>query len=181
MRSNESRALAHGRAVTSLTRGFAAGAAMAMTLGVAACHEHGKHDHGAASPAHDHAHATTATPPKVPSAPAQNPVQHEMRLLLEAMQQVVAGIALGDVRAVPDVLHRVHAAKEDTAAALSSGSYEPPKNGDDVARFTAMDEAFHGELVKLVQASAKNDIAATVEAFSATMRGCDGCHTEFRK
>ncbi len=76
-----------------------------------ACHET-QHDHGAAASA-------------VPAG--LNPVQNEMRLLLDAMRDTVTGIANGKVTTVPESLRKVHAAKEATAAALKAGSYKPPK------------------------------------------------------
>ncbi|MBK7583076.1 MAG: cytochrome c [Myxococcales bacterium] len=129
-----------------------------------ACHET-QHDHGAAASA-------------VPAG--LNPVQNEMRLLLDAMRDTVTGIANGKVTTVPESLHKVHAAKEATAAALKAGSYKPPKNPDQIARFVELDEAFHGDLEKLVEAASKNDVPGTGRALGQALSSCQGCHEQFR-
>lgn len=124
---------------------------------------------------HHHSHASHTAPP--PPADV-NPVQHEMRLLLAAVQQTVEGVALGDVRAVPEAFHRVHAAKETTAAAVTSGAWRPVQG--DLAHFEALDEAFHAKLEPLVEAAARNDVPATADALGEVVRQCDGCHRDFR-
>ena len=116
-----------------------------------------------------------------PAAAGVNPVQHEMRLLQDAMRDTVTAIAAGDVKAVPHALHKVHAANDATAAALKSGAYKPPKNGDALSKFESMDQAFHHELEAMVEASAKGDVTSTALAFGKAMSSCNGCHTEFRK
>jgi cytochrome c556 len=134
-----------------------------LLLFVAGCTEHSHH-----------------APPPAPSAPPANPVQAEMRLLSATLQSAVRGIGAGDVRSVEHELHRLHAAKETTEAAIRSGSYRLPRNPDRVDRFRELDEAFHGGLGALVQASRRNDVAATAEALGVVLRGCQGCHSEFR-
>ncbi len=113
-------------------------------------------------------------------APTGNPVQQEMQLLTAALESAVRGIGNRDVRSVEHALHKVHAAKGATGKAIGDGSYRPPKNPDGLERFEELDEAFHAELVKLVEASRANDIAATADALGGVMRGCEGCHSEFR-
>lgn len=112
---------------------------------------------------------------------ALNPVQREMRLLLEALQGTVAAIADDDLARVPVLIHGVHDAKDATEAALDDGSYRPPKNPDNIAAFKAMDEAFHQQLVGLVKAAQANDLVATTDNLSAVLRGCQGCHAMFRE
>ena len=145
---------------------------------LAACQKGGGHA--------EHAHPpppATATAPvaAAPAAPAANPVQHEMRLLTATLQGGIQGLGMGDVTGIARSLHEVHGAKEATAAALKSGSYKPPKNGDQLARFVELDEAFHELLYPLVRASKANDLPATAEALGAVLRGCQGCHQEFRE
>ncbi|MBI4956944.1 MAG: cytochrome c [Myxococcales bacterium] len=125
-------------------------------------------------------HATPSAAPSASAGPA-NAVQHEMRLLLAAMHTAMEGIAYGDVSGLPQVLHQVHEAKAGTEAALEGGAYRLPKNPDGVARFRELDEAFHGHLVKMVQAGRKNDVAAAAQAYAAAASACGGCHGEFRK
>lgn len=133
------------------------------------------HPHaGVESTAHaPHAHGAPAPPPA-----GVSPVQHEMRLLLAAVQQAVEGVALGDVRQVPAAFHQVHAAKEATAAAVMAGAWRPAQG--DLAQFQALDEAFHGKLEPLVEAAARDDVPATGEALAEVIRQCDGCHRAFR-
>ncbi len=103
-----------------------------------------------------------------------------MRLLTATLETAVRGIGAGDVRAVAADLHRVHAAKAATEAALESGAYTLPKAPDQLARFRAMDEAFHGDLVGLVRASQRNDVAGVAAAVGVVLAGCPRCHAEFR-
>lgn len=119
-------------------------------------------------------------PPRTPTTAAKNPVQAEMRLLGTALENAVRGIGEGDVRAVEHDLHRVHAAKHATEAAVHSGAYRLPKNPERVARFKELDEAFHGGLERLADASRRNDLPATADALGVVLHGCQGCHTEFR-
>lgn len=117
-----------------------------------------------------------------PPAPAGvNPVQHEMRLLHEAMRDTVTAIANGDVKTVPAALHRVHAAKEVTENAIKTGAWHPPKNGQALERFLQLDGTFHGELEFLVESAAKGDIPTTAIAMGKALASCNGCHAEFRK
>ena len=125
----------------------------------------------------DHAHHE----PPPPTASSANPVQEEMSLLTSALESAVRGIGQGDVRGVEHQLHRVHAAKAATEAAIRDGRYKPPRNADNLPRFRELDEAFHGELERLVDASRKNDVPATAAALGSVMQRCQGCHTEFRR
>lgn len=131
----------------------------------------------------DHSHHAAPTPD--PSAAAaitapRNPVQAEMQLLTTTLQGAVLAIGMGDVRGVEHALHQVHGAKEKTEAALKGGSYHPPKNGENLARFHELDEAFHEKLVGLVLASRANDIPRAAEAMGQILGSCQGCHSEFR-
>lgn len=103
-----------------------------------------------------------------------------MRLLSTAMETAVRGIAAGDVRQIEHALHRVHAAKEMTEAAIERGSYRLPKNGDRVGRFRELDEAFHQKLEHLADASRVNDVPRAAQAVGDALGACHGCHTEFR-
>ncbi len=123
-----------------------------------------------------------ASPPAKTEAPAAiNPVQHEMRLLENAMHAMLSGIARGDVRAAPAAFADVDRAKQATEAALESGRYVPARNADQLAAFRELDEAFHGDLERMLAAAARNDVPATAEAFGSVMRRCQPCHAAFRK
>lgn len=108
-----------------------------------------------------------------------NPVQLEMRLLRDAMRAAVDSIAAGNVLGLPGQLHAVHVAAGDTRAALEEGGYVLPTGGDQLEAFVALDEAFHRELIKMVKAAKKNDVAATAEQFGVLMNRCHGCHARF--
>jgi len=127
------------------------------------------------SSGHGHGAPGATKPPE-----GLNPVQHEMRLLHEALRDTVSAVANGNVSTVPDSIHRVHGAKEATSRALKEGAYAPPKNPKEVQRFSEMDEAFHGDLVKLVVAAESGDVPATGRALGQVMSGCHGCHEHFR-
>jgi hypothetical protein len=139
----------------------------------------GCRDRAEQGPPVEPAHEPAQEPPLVPE-PAANPVQHEMRLLSTTLEGAVRAIGSGDVRGIEHDLHRLHSAKEATEAALREGRYRPPKSPDQIERFFVLDEAFHGDLGSLVTASRANDVPAAAEALGAIMRGCHGCHSEFR-
>lgn len=101
-------------------------------------------------------------------------------MLTSILEETVRGIGARDVRPIEHALHRLHAAKELTGAALRDGSYKLPKNPDQVDAFVAMDEAFHKHLGALVVASHANDIPGAAEALGAIVRGCEGCHATYR-
>ena len=129
---------------------------------------------------HEESHTThESSAAKVETTPG-NAVQTEMRLLTTALETAVRGIGAGDVRDVEHALHRVHEAKKATEAALESGRYRLPKNADQSAAFHALDETFHAELERLVTASHNNDVAGLSLAVGGALRGCPGCHAQFR-
>lgn len=125
---------------------------------------------GAAEPA-------TAAPPLPPPG---NAVQTEMRMLTSTLEATVRAIGARDVRPIEQELHKLHAAKEATTAAIRDGSYKLPKNPGQVDAFVAMDEAFHEHLGALVMASRANDVPRAADALGAIVRGCEGCHATFR-
>jgi hypothetical protein len=126
---------------------------------------------------HGHGHAEL---PAAPSGPASNPVQVEMRLLEGALATAPSRFAEGDLRPLEHALHSVHAAREKTDEALEKGAYRLPENADKLARFRQLDEEFHGELEKLAEHSAKNELAPAAGALGRVVGACNGCHTEFR-
>jgi hypothetical protein len=124
--------------------------------------------------------STSGSAQSAPLPPPGNAVQTEMRMLTSILEATVRAIGARDVRPIEHELHRLHAAKEATTAALRDGSYKLPKNPEQVAAFVAMDEAFHEHLGLLVSASRANDIPRTADALGAIVRGCEGCHVMFR-
>lgn len=115
-----------------------------------------------------------------PGAAGLNPVQQEMRMMVGMLARAVMAIGMRDVSGVEHDLHRLHAAKEATTAAVTSGTYKLPKNPENVARFTKLDEDFHALLGKLVVASQANDVQGTAEAVGQVLANCTSCHSEFR-
>jgi len=136
---------------------------------------HGSAAHGSAAPP-----APAPGSAAAPALPPGNVVQTEMRLMTTILEATVRGIGARDVRGIDHELHRLHAAKEATAAAVRDGSYKLPKNPEQVATFETMDEAFHKHLEALVYASRDNDVPRAAEALGAILRGCEGCHATFR-
>jgi cytochrome c556 len=124
--------------------------------------------------------AAAVAGPEARGGPPPNAVQKEMRLLEAAMQESVAAIAKGDVRLRPKLLHAVHTAGGDTSAALKSGAYKLPQRPNDVTGFLALDEAFHKEMITMVKAARKNDVATTATQFGKLMARCHGCHATYR-
>lgn len=140
-------------------------------------HDHG-HDHGAAPPSAAAPGASAASATALP--PPKNPVQAEMRALEEAARISVSAIANNRLSEIPPALHRVHSAMEATEKALEKGDYKPPKNPDKVADLKSTDEAFHGELVKLMRAANANDLPGATKQFGVVLEGCTSCHQKFR-
>lgn len=50
-----------------------------------------------------------------------------------------------------------------------------------LARFDELDEAFHGQLERRVEAGARNDVPGTSQAFAGAVRACQDCHAELRE
>ena len=148
---------------------------LAMTLGRTLVGCDGKQPASTSGSAH-----SSAAPHGSAESPPGNPVQIEMRMLTSILEATVRAIGARDVRPIEHALHRLHAAKETTTAALRDGSYKLPKNHDQVRAFVAMDEAFHEHLKTLVSASHANDIPATANALGSIVRDCEGCHVTFR-
>lgn len=144
---------------------------LALALGC----EHGHSDHG---------HGATPSPAPEPAAsalgPPQNPVQAEMRALNAATRDWVTAIAQNDLGSIPGGIHRVHEARLVTEKALEKGEYRPPKPGSELASFKQKDEAFHGELVKLLQAAKANDLPGATKQLGVVLEGCTSCHLEYR-
>lgn len=132
--------------------------------------------HAPTSPETVKSDAHVETPAALPEG--VSPVQVEMRLLLAAVQKTVEGVAMADLRAVPQAFHDVHAAMEGTNAAVASGAWKPVQG--DVARFEALDAEFHKKLVPLVGAARRNDVPAAADALAEVVRACDVCHREYR-
>lgn len=141
---------------------FAAG----VGLGIFHATGHGGHDshsgHASAPPASD------------------NPLRDEMAELQRAFDALNHAVILGDSRGVSEAFHKVHARKAATEAALSSGAVRPPRNGDDLAGFIALDEAFHAKIEQAVQAADAGDVAALAESADALRDGCVACHARHR-
>jgi cytochrome c556 len=113
-------------------------------------------------------------------APAQNPVQQEMRVLHEATRDWVTAIANNQLSTIPASIPRIHEAREATEAALEKGSYRPPKNGDKLEAFKKQDETFHDSLVDLLEASKANDLPAATKQLGVVLEGCTSCHVQYR-
>lgn len=133
---------------------------------------------GATAPAAPASSALPASPDQLP--PGVNAVQNEMRLLHEAMRDSVSAIALGKLSTIPERMHVVHRARALTEKAVETGSYVLPKNADQLATFKSLDDSFHGDLQKLVDAATANDPVATGTALGTVMSRCEGCHALFR-
>lgn len=124
---------------------------------------------------HDqHVEAAAHLPPGV------NAVQNEMRELSAAMNEIMLAVANNNLKAIPESIHRVHAARQLTEEAIASGRYKLPKNSDKMAAFIKEDDAFHEELVALVKASKTNDLNAATKQVGRLMNGCTSCHTQYR-
>lgn len=112
--------------------------------------------------------------------PPPNAVQKEMQALHLLMVTSLVAIENNTLATIPEAIHQVHTAKGETEKAITSGAWKPPRADATVADFVKTDEAFHGELVKLLQASKKNDVAATTRQLGAVLDGCTACHLRFR-
>jgi len=107
-----------------------------------------------------------------------NPAQTEMRRLECALERVVVAIGRDDLAAVPEAMHAVHLAREQTEQAVESGAWKPARG--DLEAFAALDESFHHELEGLVDAARANDMTATAAATGRVLGQCQGCHAAHR-
>lgn len=127
------------------------------------------------APARADTAASVTVPPK-----NGNPVQNEMRVLHEATRDWVSAIANNTPEIIPASIGKVHEARMVTEEAVEAGAYKPPKNSDAMADFAKQDDAFHAELVKLLQASRAKDLPATTKQLGVVLEGCTSCHLRFR-
>lgn len=118
--------------------------------------------------------------PASPAPAAPNAVQQEMQALHGLVVTSLVAIESGDTTAIPAAIRQVHEAKGVTEKAITSGAWKPPRADATVADFVKTDEAFHDELVKLLQASKKNDVTATTKQLGVVLEGCTSCHVRFR-
>jgi DNA-binding GntR family transcriptional regulator len=109
--------------------------------------------------------------------PPPNAVQKEMQALHALMLTSLTAIESGTTTAIPEAIHRVHEAKDETEKAITTGAWKPPRTDATVADFVKADEAFHGELVKV---SKKSDVTATTRQLGTVLDGCTACHVRFR-
>ena len=109
-----------------------------------------------------------------------NAVQLEMQALHALVVTSLVAIENGKTDSIPEAIHKVHAAKDVTEKAITTGAWQPPRADAKVADFVKADEAFHDELVKLLRASKKNDVTATTKQLGAVLEGCTSCHVRFR-
>jgi hypothetical protein len=149
-------------------------AAAVTVAGAAGC----KGDPAPAKPATSPPPALSASPDRIP--PGVTAVQNEMRLLHEAMRDAVTAIGTDNLGLIGDGLHRVHRARELTEAAIEAKAYTLPKNAAKLDAFKEKDDAFHGELEKLVAASKSNDTKATSVQLGVVLSKCSDCHAQFR-
>ncbi len=115
-----------------------------------------------------------------PAAAAPNAVQKEMQALHGLIVTSLVAIENGDTSTIPTAIHQVHEAKDATEKLIKSGGWKPPRADATVADFVKADEAFHGELVKLLQASKKKDVTGTTKQLGVVLEGCTSCHVRFR-
>lgn len=143
-----------------------------------------------AAPAiHDHGHAAPKAPAAAAKKPAAaaaqtpaglNPVQHEMRLLADAMNVIMLAVANNDLKAIPPAISKVHSARMVTEQALLNGTYQPPKNSKQVQAFIKQDEVFHDELVTLMKAVKADDLGAATRQVGVLVNSCTSCHVAYR-
>lgn len=120
-------------------------------------------------------------PAEATAAPAGvNPVQIEMRILHEAARDWVTAIANNTLPIIPVSIGKVHEARMLTEKAVEAGAYRPPKNGDALADFAKQDDAFHAELVKLLNAAKGKDLPGTTRQLGVVLQSCTSCHLRFR-
>lgn len=163
-----------------------------VSASAAEAHHHDEHE-GEEAPADDHHtddHAVEGqaaalyaaeTPASFEDLPeGVNAVQHEMRLLNEAMHTTLTLIANNQLGGIPALIHRVHPAKELTHSAIEAGAYLPPKNPERIEAFVEMDEVFHDDLRELLRAAKADDLQRATAAYGELVQGCTNCHTAFR-
>ncbi len=112
--------------------------------------------------------------------PGMNAVQTEMALLHQATLTTVDAVVNNTLARVPPSFERVDGARRNTVTFLGTGSYRPPKNPQRMAEFAQLDDAFHPQLAKLVQAAAANDLPLATRQLGVVLDGCTGCHVRFR-
>lgn len=133
--------------------------------------------------AHEHGIPEGASGIEIPppgEGEPQNPLQVEMRALTAFMQLAIVAVANDTLELIPPAISRLHGTIEDTQEALKAGRMTLPKNAEDVEGFLAMDDAFHDQLVALLQAARDDDVARASMQLSALVMGCNTCHARYR-
>lgn len=130
-----------------------------------------------APPQAEHIHQAQA---EIRAPASGNPVQNEMRILQEATRDWVTAIANNTLDIIPASIGKVHQARTLTEKAVAAGEYKPPKHGDAMADFAKQDDAFHAELVKLLQTAHAKDLPGTTNQLGVVLHGCTSCHLRFR-
>jgi len=125
-------------------------------------------------------HSKHMTHAAAETAPTDNPVKNEMRLLDAAYKNLLDSILLDTPEAIEPPFHEVHRAKMATEKALHAGRLVLPKNSDKLGEFVEMDEAFHEKLKKLLGVARKKDRKGIQDSAHEILDGCVKCHSRFR-
>lgn len=136
-------------------------------------HSHDSHDSHAAP-------ATSKAQPKASADKAPNPVKDEMVALNEAFKNLLDSILLNEPEKIELPFHNVHRAKEKTMAAVKKGEVKLPKNNDKFKEFEKLDEKFHHDLEKIIEAADKKDMKTLTARTHKLFDSCMECHTKFR-
>ncbi len=168
-----------GRKIINLILVVSAGLPALWTAGYTPVAKGQTSDHAAeaaAAAGHDHGGDVAVEP----LPPGVNAVQNEMRVLHDAFQEATQAVINNQLSHVVPAIQKVDAARKHTVEALNKGEIKLPKNGDKLDEFVQEDEAFHGELIKFVQAANANDLQAASKQAGVVLNTCTQCHLKFR-
>lgn len=104
-------------------------------------------------------------------------LQQEMQHVLQAQQQILTALIMGDHGTVAEKAQQIH----DSFILEQSLT---PQDLEDLEKavpeeFVALDRAFHGLAENLVQAAKANDAQQEARYFNEMTSACVGCHSRF--
>lgn len=102
-----------------------------------------------------------------------NHQKQNMRAHLEAVQQIIAGVAQDDYGAVEEAAKRIGTSPQMTQMCQHMGAGAPG--------FTEQALAFHRTADGIVEAAQAKDQAKVMQALNATLATCTGCHAKYKQ
>ncbi len=110
-----------------------------------------------------------------------SPLAAEMKVLEDAMRDMVSAIADADGVIVVKAVESLREPGEKTHQALRAGTISLPKNGDRMDDFQRSYDSFHAHIEALGRAGSRNNVEAMLALTKQLLENCVACHRTYRK